>query len=180
MAFNAPRDSKRGSKTESLSLRVDPKTKFILEFLVRVTGFRITDLIERAIKEYAQEKTVPSFDGPDKNWTYYWHPDEGIRTINLIFDDDIHTTFEEDELKEFIRTHKEFFFSDTKCKRPFVAFVEVLWPNIDEYLQSWRETKSSNRWATGKSMMSAIRHAGMSGFEWPLKAKEELDDEIPF
>lgn len=186
------REKKRGSKTESLSLRIDPKTKFVLEFMVRVKGFRITDLIEQAIKEYADKTTVGGdFDGRgEKNWLHFWHPEEGVRIIKLIFDDDIQTTFEEDEIKDFIDQHREFFFTSTnKDSSPSTTFIQVLWPKINEYVDHWRENKSANRWATGALMLKAIKSAGMSGPAWPRTAKptsqpsrgrSDLDDEIPF
>lgn len=187
------KDTKRGNRTESLSLRIDSKTKFILEFMVRVTGYRITDLIERAIKDYADKTTVGDdgqFGSSTKNWLTYWHPEEGVRTINLIFDKDIRTSFEEDEIADFIEQHSEFFFSGTgQQRKPLSAFVQVLWPKLPEYLEHWRENKSHDRWGTGGQMLQAIKSAGMRGPDWPRGAKSstppksptsDLDDEIPF
>jgi hypothetical protein len=189
-AFFAPhkmKDTKRGVRTESLSLRIDPKTKFILEFMVRVTGYRITDLIEMAIKDYANKTTVESesdFGRTTKNWLHYWHPDEGTRTIKLIFDKDIRTNFEEDEIADFIEQHAEFFFSGGQKRQALTAFIQVLWPKISEYVEHWRENKAHNRWATGLLMLQAIRGANMRGPVWPKTAKvpaeEDLNDEIPF
>jgi hypothetical protein len=184
-------DTKRGARTESLSLRIDPKTKFILDFMVRVTGFRITDLIERAIKDYADKTTVGENDfGPTKNWLYYWHPEDGTRTINMIFDKDLRTNFDEDELAEFVDQHEEFFFSGSgSARKPLTSFVQVLWPSIDEFVKHWREHKATSRWATGDLMLKAIKDAGMRGPDWPRGTKKspkpqspkrDLDDDIPF
>ncbi len=186
------KEPKRGGKTESLSLRIDPKTKFVLEFMVRVKGFRITDLIEQAIKDYAEKTTVGGGDGYEdsgKNWLHYWHPEEGVRTINLIFDRDIQTTFEEDEIADFIEQHMEFFFIGPENKRkPSSIFIQILWPKIHQYVEHWRDNKASNRWATGNLMVEAIKSAGMQGPKWPrpntpssLPGRgDDLDDEIPF
>lgn len=190
------KDAKRGAKTESLSLRIDPKTKFILDFMVKVTGYRITDLIERAIKDAADKTTVPSDSdfASDKTWIDYWHSEEGVRTLNVIFDKKIRTTFEEDELADFVDQHARFFFTTEGSgrRKPITAFVQVLWPKIDEYLDHWRETKSASRWATGIIMLEAIKKADMKGPDWPIHAtaskqptsastrRGDLDDEIPF
>src|SRR5665213_3703844 len=109
------KDKKRGVKTESLSLRIDPKTKFVLEFVVRVKGFRITDVIEKAIRAYAEESLIGGDDygNNGKNWLHYWHPEEGMRTIRLLMDEEVQTSFEEDELRAFLKQHGEFFFHDT-------------------------------------------------------------------
>jgi hypothetical protein len=187
------KEAKRGAKTESLSLRIDPKTKFILEFMVRATGIRITDLIERAIKDYAEKIVVGNGDfSSTKNWLHYWHPDDGVRTLNTIFDSDVRTSFEEDEIASFVEQHQDFFFVGGTNRQPILVFVQVLWPKIDEYLRHWREHKSSDRWATGTLMLQAIKAAGMKGPEWPKVAasarkpamvgakREDMDDEIPF
>lgn len=184
------KEVKRGSRTEGLSLRIDPKTKFVLDFMVRVTGFRITDLIEKAIRDFAEKTRVgDDFGDPGRNWLHYWHPDDGVRTIKMLFDPDIPTNFEEDEIKDFIEQHKEFFFEGIGAvKTPMTVFVQVLWPNISDYIESWRETKTQNRWATGAKMLEAIKAAGMKGPEWPrgtkpgpiAQPKRDLDDDIPF
>src|SRR5260221_9554196 len=102
----AMREPKRVVRTESLSLRLDPKTKFALDFLVKVTGIRITDLVERAIKKMADETSTTS----NRNWLYFWHTNEGMRALSIIFDESIPTSFDDDEMKEFVKMHREFFF----------------------------------------------------------------------
>ena len=194
MQGGAVAESRRVVKTENLSLRLDPKTKFILDFVVRMKGVRTTDLVARAIKDLADTTTVSDFPD-DKKWLDYWHPDEGIRTLNLIFDKAIPTTFDEDELAEFVRQHWQFFFSTSDLKNPIVAFVQVIWPVIDGYIDHWRAHKSADRWATGVLMLKAIKGAGMQGPTWPPQVAKpavptpparsqvpaaDLDDEIPF
>ena len=80
------RDQKRPVKTESLSLRLDPKTKFILDFVVRAKGVRVTDLVGRAIKEMADATWISGQDIERKRWVDYWHPEEGVRVLNIIMD----------------------------------------------------------------------------------------------
>src|SRR5215203_4361069 len=111
-----PKNTKRGPKTETLSLRIDPKTKFVLDFMVRVTGRRVTDLIERAVKKYAQEVTVGGgrYSSSQKTWQSYWHPNEGYRWIALLSDPDVETTLDEEELKEFLVKHRRLFEDDNE------------------------------------------------------------------
>src|SRR4029077_6766594 len=115
-------------------------------------------------------------------------PEEGVRTINIVFDKDIRTNFEEDEIADLIEQHSEFFLTGTgQSRKPLSAFVQVLWPKMSEYLEHWRENKSHNRWATGELMLQAIKSAGMRGPDWPRGSKptppvkiSDMDDEIPF
>ena len=188
------RDQKRSVKTESLSLRLDPKTKFILDFVVRAKGVRVTDLVGRAIKEMADATWIGGQDIDRKRWVDYWHPEEGVRVLNIIMDPDVETTFDEDELAEFIKQHWEFFYSDEDRRRPAAVFIQVLWPKIEEYLDHWRDHKSFSRWETGNLMLKAIKTAGMREPTWPRGVAEpdvpkpartrtpvnDLDDDIPF
>jgi hypothetical protein len=182
-------EGRKATKTENLSIRLDPKTKFILDFVVRMKGVRTTDLVARAIKDLADSTRIRGNDY-ERSWLDYWHPEEGVRTLNLILDSDIPTTFDEDELADFVRQHWEFFFGSSDYTHPIPAFVQVLWPNIQEYLDHWRENKSKSRWATGDLMLSAIKAADMRGPTWPRQtskptpprksATADLEDEIPF
>lgn len=187
------KEVKRGARTESLSLRIDPKTKFVLDFMVRVTGFRITDLIEKAIRDYADKTRVGEDQfNEGKNWLHYWHPEEGVRMMNMINDSDLQTNFEEDEIRDFVDQHWEFFYSSPTDKKPLTVFVQVLWPKINDYIEHWRENKTRNRWATGLLMLTAIKEADMQGPNWPRKASapkphpvarkphDDINDDIPF
>jgi hypothetical protein len=187
------KEPKRGSKTESLSLRIDPKTKFVLEFLVRVTGIRITDLIERAIRAYADGITIGN-SGTSKTWEDYWHTEEGVRMLNVISDKAVWRTFEEEELASFVDQHHEFFFLSRFDRTPRILSIRVLWPKIDEYLEHWRQNKAHDLWATGTLMKAALEKTQIQAPEWPRRAKtptssakpvtpakrDDLDDEIPF
>jgi hypothetical protein len=182
------KEPKRGGRTESLSLRIDPKTKFILEFMVRITSIRITDLIEKAIKDYA-DKTTTSDEYPN-TWLHYWHPEDGIRSLSMLMDDTLPSTYEEDEIADFVKQHKRFFFISDDIRKPMQAFIQVLWPDINHYVEHWRDHKASNRWATGELMLAAIKRADMKGPDWPIVAKPTesviaktigpIDDDIPF
>lgn len=181
MAKDAP---KRGARTEALSLRLDPKTKFILDFMVRVTGIKITDLVERSIKKMADETLVRHEDVP-VNWMYYWDPREGVRTIKLLSDPDVYTNFDEDELIAFIKDHWEFFSLKPDLSSLVGGYIDVIWPRIDEFREHWRQNRANNRWSTGEIMLAAINAANMKGPDWPRVAKPPLspkpfDDDIPF
>lgn len=179
---------KKTSKTQALSLRLDPKTKFILDFMARVKGQSITMIVERSIKE-AADKTEVGLGSESRDWRFYWDTSEGVRTLKLISDRDLHTSYEEDEILEFAKAHWEFFYFDEGCKQIKRHFVDILWPRVNEYLEQWRQTKSQDYWATGKDMAYEIKAAGLGAPDWPRKTKNAasgkarsapLDDDIPF
>jgi hypothetical protein len=187
------RDQRR-AKTENLSIRLDPKTRFMLEFLGRVTGNSITSVVERAIRESADRIGI----GPDhdehgnqieeRHWNTYWDPSDAVRMLNLISDAYYPTNFEEDELRKFTLAHWKFFFMNEKGQNPRRAYCDILWPKIDEYLECWRQCKSTNYWKAGELMLADLRAARVAPpSDWPPKSAEktkhvaeELDDDIPF
>ena len=182
----------RGTKTQSLSLRLDPKTKFILDFVARIKGQSITTVVERAIKEASAGVVIDADDfGNGSNWSDYWDPNEGVRTLKLLTAREYPTTFDEDELRAFTLAHWAFFYEDLEGKRPRASYLDIIWPSVDRYMEIGRETKIANYWAAGEAMMADLSCAGIAPPNWPPKASEksssqrqkpsgDLDDDIPF
>lgn len=183
-------ESKIGAKTATLSLRLDPKTRFILEFVARIKGQSITTVVERAIKEAADRLRIEAFD--DRNnpyettWLDFWDPSEGVRTLKLLNHREYPTTFDEDELKAFTLEHWAFFY-DHPGGEPNRGFVDILWPRIDDYLDIWRKKKRTDYWAASEAMLADLDAAGVARPEWPPKHHKPArpvtpsePNEIPF
>lgn len=180
------------AKTETLSLRLDPKTKFMLDFLARVQGQSITTVVERAVREVAGRVGLESeYNQETKTWNSFWDASEGMRALNLLGDPDYPTDYEEDELIRFAKTHWPFFYTNEKANVPRRAYVDLLWPKIDAYLAMWREQRQTNYWAAGEAMRDDLLAAKVAPPEWPIKKSvpskgqredfsADLDDEIPF
>ena len=140
----------RGSRTETLSLRLNPKTKFILEFVARVNGQTLTAVIERAVLSSWKEPPIgPTFGRGSYTWSSFWDPNEGIRTINLFACEDYPLTDDEEYLKQFLKTHWEFFYTSPAADTPCRAFVQILWPKIEDYRRIWYEQRETDYWAAG-------------------------------
>lgn len=175
----------RRAKTETLSLRLDPKTKFMLDFLSRVEGQSITTVVERAVREFARNVKIGSEYDVQRDWSAFWDASEGVRTLYMLADHHYPTNFEEDEKLAFARAHWQFFFTSDSYKTPRRAYVDVLWPKIEEYLTIWRDQKQTDYWAAGEAMKRDLRAAKVAPPDWPQVAKGpketfDLDDEIPF
>jgi hypothetical protein len=196
-------EQKRAGKTEVLSMRIDPKTRFMLEVVSRYRGQSISTVVERAILEAADNLI---FENDRKTWRDYWHAIDGVRAIFVAKDARLYPTFEEEERLRFTTIHWPFFYVDSTCKTVFVPYVEILWPKIDDYMDIWDKTRSAGGYhRAGHRMQEAIKEAGLSVPEWPVKkvpVKEppkatvapasgsgpswdapkggDLDDEIPF
>jgi hypothetical protein len=186
---------KRNLKTEVLSVRMDPKTRFVVEFLARIRGQSISTVVERAIQEAADNARIEGdFDGP-RTWKDYWHVSEGIRSLMVLSDKRLYSSFDEEYKLAFTKTHWQFFFNSPKCDDYKEWSVEILWPKIDEFLDIWTRTKTNDYFAAGRAMREALLAAGVKPPEWPPKDKgdsrpskterqaatiQDLDDEIPF
>jgi hypothetical protein len=173
----------RGTKTQTLSLRLDPKTKFTLEFVARIKGQTLTTIVERAIRDSCDQVTIGSdFRNEKFNWQSFWDPEEGVRTLKLLSCENYPSNYDEDDLREFTKTHWEFFYTSEKAKVPRRAFVQILWPKIEDYRRIWREQRDSDYWAAGKAMATDLSAAKVLAPTWPRQSQEkgDFDDEIPF
>jgi hypothetical protein len=176
----------RRAKTETLSLRLDPKTKFIVDFIARLRGQSITTVVERAIKDAAdaEEMQIVSQRGERviyRRWSEFWDPSEGVRALKLIAESKYPTTFEEDELRQFTMSHWQFFYADATGLQPRRAYVDVLWPHVESVLTHWRETKSTDYWSAGEMMKSILKNARLAPPDnWPPVKRPADDDDIPF
>ncbi|MBS1057178.1 hypothetical protein [Gluconobacter kondonii] len=178
------RTQKKAGKSESLTIRLDPKMRFALEFVARLNGQTITKVIERAVTEAADRTKVDdgrnSYDAA--NWRTYWDVSEGVRAIKLAMDENTHPTFEEEEMLEFVRTHWRIFAQDQSLKYLRRENIEIIWPIMPKILDIWRETKASpDRSKAASIMQDALIKAGVSGTIWaiPEKSPPELDDDLP-
>lgn len=185
------------AKTQTLSLRLDPKTRFILEFMSRVRGQSITTIVERAIKDAADKTGIgptQDFRGNEIEqilWSDFWDPDEGVRNLKLIANTNYPTIYSEDEIRRFTIDHWEFFYTSSSADTPLRHSVSVLWPKIQSYITMSRETKSEDYWAAGKKMVEDLARAKLKAPIWPRLNKppepkkptsfaRDLDDEVPF
>lgn len=162
----AERKKKKAPKTESLTIRLDPKMRFALEFVARIKGQTITKVIERAIVDRADSEKVikPPERGGDFTgftWRDYWDVSEGIRAVNLARDEDTHPTFDEEEMWDFVKTHSGYFFHDSDMKFPKRGSFDVLWPLMPTLLAIWEETKATNRQSVKSVMDTALVKAGI-------------------
>jgi hypothetical protein len=113
----------------------------------------------------------------------------------MLADRHIPSNYEDDELRDFIEQHIEFFSETDELRNPDRMNVAILWPKIEEYVDSWSESKRSDPWEVGRHMVSDLAAAKVEPPVWPRSKKtsqkskpkstggslaDELDDEIPF
>lgn len=113
MAKNKPSQGAR--KTETLTLRLDPKVKMMIEIISRIRRQSITGVVEAAIEEIAFDLDTPYFDdGESHNYSLgaifseIWSADESERFINACYRLPSLMTYEEQRIWETIKSSKCF------------------------------------------------------------------------
>lgn len=184
-------------KSETLTIRLDPKTRFILEYLSRLKGQSITTVVERAIVKAADEETVPDYGtGIPDGWKYFWDVSEGVRSLKMSSRTEFFPTYEEERRLAFCKEHWPFFWASQERVRFFNYYVDVLWPRIDEFVQIHEDQRANDYFAAGKAMQEALKAAKLKAPDWPVKPtppkkndfgqgenkgfSRDLDDDIPF
>ncbi len=172
-------ENRKRAKAVSLSLRLDAKHKFALEFIARVRDQKLTTVVERAIKDLASTVLVES-DGRAYRWLDYWDPHPGIRQVKLFALGGLETNYEEDERKAFIMTHRRFFLRETDAPSGPLVHEErtrVLWRRIDEFASRWEEGRSTEPYGVGVTMNEELRRARLAEVEWPPETRENTSSE---
>ncbi|MBX3572444.1 MAG: hypothetical protein KF694_08850 [Mesorhizobium sp.] len=178
-------------KSETLTIRLDPKTRFILEYLSRLKGQSITTVVERAIIKAADQETLESWSNntPD-GWQDFWDVSEGVRSLKIAMRSEFFPSYDEEKRLAFCKEHWPFFWSSETRKNFLNHYVDVLWPRIDEFVQIHEDQKASDYFAAGNAMRAALSNAKLKAPDWPVAPKKtetsgkgysrDLDDEIPF
>ena len=104
-----PSEKRQKAKTQTLSLRLDPKTRFVLEFLAKLNRQSITTVVGNAIRQAGEIGTLESFGEDSKTWRDFWDVSDGVRNMLLLAEKRFPSDYEDDELRDFIEMHIEFF-----------------------------------------------------------------------
>ncbi|MBY3445531.1 hypothetical protein [Rhizobium laguerreae] len=185
----------KGGKTEMLNIRLDPKTRFILEYMSRLRGQTITTVVERAIIAAASGTPIvreSEYERQEITWQDLWDVSEGVRALEISEVPELYPTYEEERRFAFVRTHWPFFFTGEKKRRYLNHYVDVLWPRIDEFIQIHEDMKHQDYYAAGHAMADALKNAKLQPPKWPPDQQtaatgksggnfsRDLDDDIPF
>jgi len=146
-----------------LTLRLSPRTRFILEFMARVRGQTITTVIERALQEAAED--VMDEKGNQYRWQDYWDIRESVRALRII-NSDLFPTPEEEQLAAFTNEFWPFFYTAKNKSVIVTDNADTLWPRIEEYMAIWGKTSNDSSSAAAKAMEDTLRAAGLPAPNW--------------
>ena len=157
MAKNKPNQGAR--KTETLTLRLDPKVKMMIELISRIRRQSITGVVEAAIEETAFDLDAPFFDrGEIHNHTLavifseVWSSDESERFINMCYHFPTLLTYEEQRIWETIKASPVFRVSVTTTMPTFWevdgvgaldrSMIRNFWGYLLEHVESNRDSRT--------------------------------------
>lgn len=170
-------EKKRPAKGETLTIRLDTKSRFMLDFVARAKGQTMTTVVERALTDAADnvrvclDNDIPPGDLPDDgsyvNWRYFWNSIPGIRELAIADVDDLYPTYEEKHRLEFAKRFWPFFYTDRNCTSFNVDFIDALWNKIDYFISVHEGQKQMDFYAVTKIMSSCLEGAGLTPPEWP-------------
>lgn len=131
----------------------------------------ITTIVEDAIRRAGAEMVVNPMDQESRTWRDYWDVSDGVRSMRILADPEMPSDYDDDELRDFLGAHIEFFSGSNQLSDPDRINVAVLWPSIEEYVATWQDTKRTDPWAAGATMVQALERAGVEPPQWPRKSK---------
>lgn len=187
----------KAAKSETLTIRLDPKSRFVLEFLSRLKGQTITTVVERAIIAAASQESIPDPRHPQPDgWQYFWDVSDGVRALKMSSRPEFFPTYEEEKRLAFCREHWPFFWANRDRTTFLNHYVDVLWPRIDEFVQLHEDNRATNYYFAGDTMRKALSDARLRAPDWPVVEKKpaepkatvrptetlprDMDDDIPF
>lgn len=175
--------AKKPTKTETLTIRMDPKTRFMLEFVSRLKGQTITTVVERAISAAADSAFTGNYNN-GITWRNFWSVNEGERALMLAGESDLHPTWEEERRLDFTKRFWPFFYKDRNGKQFQTPNLEVLWPRIDEIIEHHENHITTNANASPEYMSKMLEEAQLPIPQWPPMPQktgfDDFDADIPF
>jgi hypothetical protein len=162
----------KGPKTESLTIRMDPKTRFMMDCIARIRGQTITTVIERSVAAAAAQETM-TYRGKAITWQHLWDLSDGIRSLMMAEVPELFPTYQEEKRLKFAAEHAVFFYR--KGQRDLFKDwnIDVIWPRIDEFVEMHEKLQITDYFATGKEMCAALREANIDPPQWPPSSTSE-------
>lgn len=151
---------------ELKTLRLDPKIRFMLEFVARLKGQTITTVIERAIQDAADLAQIKRNNGRIYTWKNFWDVEQGVRDILISGEQTLRPTFKEEKRLEFTSKYWPFFFTDVDKVIMQRHYISVLWNRIDEFIEFDEDPNITDFWAAGYAMENTLKSVQLTPPKW--------------
>ncbi len=141
-------------------MRFDPLTLFARDLVCSQTGMDFTAAAARGLQIQAAQ--LPLGLPKDVTWADLFDECEGVVKCRLFALSGYRPTPEEERLRTFVFTHREFFYVERGgAVLPHRSFVVELWPRIDHYRSVWDAQMHEDYWAAAREMRADLKKAGL-------------------
>ncbi len=139
-------------------MRVKPSLKFAIGFAARARRQSVADLVLDAVMPI-----VESTEFRGKKWHEFDDPTPGYSECKLYLVG-VPMNKDEDEIKRFVLTHREFFYDGDEPSR---RRLDVLWSKVPHYAHSYFRRMKTDNLSTGHEMNAALVEAKRDPIPWP-------------
>lgn len=187
-------EKKSGARTSSsvnVSLRLDPKTKYLIDLLARDQKRTITGVIEWALERAADQERFDvssGYDGPSFRdmLDVLWSTDESMRLVALAFNKPSLLDYDEMRIWETIKASPDLWRigNPATVKNLDLAFLNV--EMVQAYWEPIIDHVARHKHASSIRPFKLTDHGVSEGDVKKMKAAspepglEDFDDEIPF
>ncbi|MBO9168338.1 hypothetical protein [Rhizobium sp. L245/93] len=159
------RTKKGDGKSESITMRLDAQTRFLLEFLSRAKGQTMTTVVERAVVAAADQAASEI----ELDWRRLWSVSEGERALWLAAIPALYPSTEDQERWLFVNRFWPFWFTDEVRQSFMTHYVDVLYPHIDRFIELIGPRGAAKWDAAADAMSETLRAANIEPPKWPIK-----------
>lgn len=148
-------------KEYSLSLRISERSMFAAVFASQVAGQSQTKFYEWAL--LARAATEGLVNG--KSWEHFWDESEAVRWLKVYQEPKFPLDSERPKsphmtllAREVVLAHREYFYDG---KEPNRARAEVLWTDLQHWMDLWQQSRATNPHAVAEAMAAKLKKAGL-------------------
>lgn len=176
--------SKSSNPTVSVSLRIDPKSKYLIDLLAREQKRTITGVIEWALDRAAMDTSFYSDMNDSRSYAEVidslWSTDESVRLIKLAITKPGLLDYDEMRVWETIRASKDFWkvhVSDSVSGGPSEDYMhkDLIQKHWDELIEHVAKHRNSRSIVPFEVPENEKRQKGFQPEDF-----SDFDDEIPF
>ncbi len=150
------------------SFRPSPKTKEALQYLCRLSGRTVREVLDRLIMD-AAKKAIIGHGSSERNFFDLWDPHAGVYMLNLISHENTLTNAEEDEVLRFTQSYWEFFYERLEHGRIVSRDkVVALWDSLSHF----RALSLADFEGAGHAMAAELKKKGITPPVWPRKGMD--------
>lgn len=166
--YMAKQKGEKRTRLNRSNLRLDDLSTFARDLVCSQTGMSQTKALERGLQLQAESLTLGLPAGV--SWADLYDANPGVLTLRLFALPGYKRSPDEERLRTFVFTHREFFYVERKgALVPHREYVAELWPHLPRYRATWESQMHDDYWAAANEMRADLKKHGLT----PPPARKE-------